>query len=291
VAHTLGSTGLQFFTKDSFRQTQRPILAVLADENSIFVKGLRQFKHRSLYGNIVNDSISWFTAGISAIDPFLELDLVKLNYVEGYEGVIVDIDDPIAERYPDSGFQTWRSISPYLQGLVLIILSPIVVLASLVLGSLAFFENWRSNRRVRLQDGLAWQEPLSSYRIPLISPSDQLTTAQHRLSAGTQPQEEPQIDGDETVSSTSADGSMLPLMPPLFTPKPKPSNSSFPTLPLTAYQFEMIRVLDDVGFKKYPVHISKTSNAHEAIVVRRQWSSFDDGREAVKHFVQKSFVV
>ena len=291
MAHTLGRTGLQFFTKDSFRQTQRPVLAVLADENSIFIKGLRQFKHRSLYGNIVNDSISWFTAGISAIDPFLELDLVKLNYVEGYEGVIVDIDDPIAARHPDSGFQIWRSMSPYLQGLVLIILSPIVVLALLVLGSLAFFENWRSNHRVRLQDGLAWQEPVSSYRIPLISSSDQLTTAQHRLSADTQPQEVSQIDGDETVSSTPADGSLLPLMPPFFTPKPTPSNSSFPTLSLTAYQFEMIRVLDDVGFNKYPVHISKTSNAHEAIVVRRQWSSFDDGREAVKHFVQKCFVV
>jgi hypothetical protein len=57
-------SGRQLFAIDSFRDTGRPLLSVLADANSIFIQGLAQFQHRSLYANVVNDrTVTYYTAG------------------------------------------------------------------------------------------------------------------------------------------------------------------------------------------------------------------------------------
>lgn len=54
-ARTLSKSGRQLFMIDKFRGTERPLLSVLADPDSIFIAALRQFQRRSLYTNIVND--------------------------------------------------------------------------------------------------------------------------------------------------------------------------------------------------------------------------------------------
>ena len=65
-ARTLCKSGRQLFGIDKFRDTGRPILAVLADPNSIFMSGLAKFKRRTLYSNIVNDrSAVYYTTGIA----------------------------------------------------------------------------------------------------------------------------------------------------------------------------------------------------------------------------------
>ena len=100
-ARTLSASGRELFTIDNFRDTGRPLLEVLADPDSIFIKGLAEFERRSLYANIVNDrSAVFYTTGISKIDPFTNLSKVKINYVKGYEDVIIDNDGPVAPIDP-----------------------------------------------------------------------------------------------------------------------------------------------------------------------------------------------
>lgn len=74
---------------------------MLADPDSIFIKGLGKFETRTLYANIVNDrSAVFYTTGISKKDPFVNLDQVKLNYLKGYDNVILDPEHPV-ESLPD----------------------------------------------------------------------------------------------------------------------------------------------------------------------------------------------
>ena len=54
-SRTLSASGRQLFQVDTFRDTNRPILSVLADPGSIFMLALAQFSHRVLYANIIND--------------------------------------------------------------------------------------------------------------------------------------------------------------------------------------------------------------------------------------------
>lgn len=100
-ARTLSASGRELFTIDKFRDTGRPLLEVLADPDSIFIKGLAKFERRTLYANIVNDrSAVYYTTGIAKSDPFTHLDRVKLNYLEGYEDVILDPETPVAPLDP-----------------------------------------------------------------------------------------------------------------------------------------------------------------------------------------------
>jgi hypothetical protein len=101
-ARTLSASGRELFTVDKFRDTGRPLLEVLADPNSIFVKGLAKFERRTLYTNIVNDRTAvYYTTGISKKDPFTNLDKVKLNYLKDYDDVILDPDTPLAPMDPE----------------------------------------------------------------------------------------------------------------------------------------------------------------------------------------------
>jgi pimeloyl-ACP methyl ester carboxylesterase len=54
-ARLLSTSGRQMFTVDDFRDTGRPLLAIMADPESIFIHGLSKFKNKILYTNIAND--------------------------------------------------------------------------------------------------------------------------------------------------------------------------------------------------------------------------------------------
>ena len=62
----------------------------------------------------------------------------------------------------------------------------------------------------------------------------------------------------------------------------------FPTLALTPHQFDMIRNLDAVGFRKYPVHIRKADHSHAAIIkrVERRFVNFEEADIVVGHWVR-----
>jgi hypothetical protein len=84
-------SGRQLFLIDSHQDADRPLISLLAQPGSVFIKGLAAFKHRSLYANIVNDrNAAYYTTCISPIDPFVDLDAIDIKYEPGYEPVIVD---------------------------------------------------------------------------------------------------------------------------------------------------------------------------------------------------------
>ena len=96
-SRSLSTSGQQLFGVDSFRDTGRPLVAVLADPNSIFMAGLARFKRRVLYANIVNDRTAvYYTTHISKTDPYTDMSKVQVKYVEGYEGTILDPYDPVS---------------------------------------------------------------------------------------------------------------------------------------------------------------------------------------------------
>ncbi|KAI5288838.1 hypothetical protein KEM54_004800 [Ascosphaera aggregata] len=89
-ARTISTSGRQLFMIDSFRDTGRPLLTLLATRGSVFMLGLTKFRHRSLYANIVNDNAATFyTTGISKTNPFAARGERGINYIEGYEPVVV----------------------------------------------------------------------------------------------------------------------------------------------------------------------------------------------------------
>lgn len=124
-------SGKQLFMVDNFRETGRPILEVMADPNSIFITGLRRFKRHSLYSNIINDRTApFYTTGISKIDPFVDLNAVNIEYVEGYEDVILDSERPFSlkENKSLTLYSKFRLNASYLIGNL-----PIFVLLTVVI--------------------------------------------------------------------------------------------------------------------------------------------------------------
>jgi putative intracellular protease/amidase len=77
-------SGRQLFGIDQFRDTGKPLLAVLADPNSIFMSGLAKFKRHTLYTNITNDrSALHYTTAISKTDTYTDHSKVNGHYLPG----------------------------------------------------------------------------------------------------------------------------------------------------------------------------------------------------------------
>lgn len=295
------------FTIDKFRDTGKPLLEVLAAPESIFIKGLAKFERRTLYTNIVNDrSAVHYTTGITKSDPFTNLDKIKINYVKGYEDVIIDPENPVAPMDPeetDTSFygslirnsQTTIGRLPFLIAMIFFI--PLGVVAFLINSGV---QSFRSNRRIALHErGLAGIQP-GNYRVPLLITGmreavedvyENLNSAQSHeyLVAGTEEeaaQEEPSSPVLERTQShlrsqsdVSAGG------------KEKADRHDPPTLALAPYQFRMISALDSVGWRKYPVYIHKVRHSHAAIIVRMEKPSFDEGHIVLKHWLDEEFIL
>ncbi|KAH7407426.1 putative serine esterase-domain-containing protein [Cadophora sp. MPI-SDFR-AT-0126] len=306
-ARTLSASGRQLFTIDKFRETGMPLLEVLADPESIFIKGLAKFERRTLYSNIVNDrSAVHYTTGITKTDPFTNLDKVKINYVKGYEDVIIDPENPIAPVDPEEtdtsfygslirGSQTTIGRLPFLIAMIFFI--PLGVVAFLINSGV---QSFRSNRRIRLHErGLAGIQP-GNYRVPLLITGmreavedvyENLNSAQSNeyLVAGTEEeaaQEEPSSPVLERTQSHLRSKSDVAIGG-----KEKADRHDPPTLALAPYQFRMIQALDSVGWRKYPVYIHKVRHSHAAIIVRMEKPSFDEGHVVLRHWLDEEFIL
>jgi hypothetical protein len=175
-ARTLSMSGRQLFIIDNFRGTGRPLLSVLADPDSVFIKGLALFKRRTLYTNIINDrSAVYYTTGISKTDPFKDLNKIQIKYVPGYEDVVLDPIGPYTPPEPVSA----ESLS-FLTRLTIMARSffsrvPLTLVLTLFIpiGAVAFLINsviqtaW-STRRIRLHEAGRAGIQISTYRTPLL---------------------------------------------------------------------------------------------------------------------------
>jgi len=295
-ARTLSASGRQLFTIDNFRDTGRPLLEILADPESIFIKALGKFERRTLYANIVNDrSAPYYTTSISAADPFEDLEKVKIKYVKGYQDIIIDPEDPFAPLdSQDAGSTIYGSVQttierlPFIMALVVFI--PIGVVAFMINAGI---QSLRSGRRIKLHErGLAGIQP-GNYRVPLITGMreavegayENLNSAQHN---------EYLVEGSEeeaTQEQPTSPRSSLTRSKSIVSEKPEPRQHDIPTLALAPYQFKMIQALDNVGWRKYRVHIHKVRHSHAAIIVRKEKDNFNEGRIVLRHWLDEEFIL
>jgi len=238
---------------------------------------------------------------------FTNLDKVKINYLKGYEDVILDPEAPVEPLEPEEtdstvygniikSSQTTIGRLPLLLAMMFFI--PFGVVAFLINSGV---QSLRSNRRIRLHErGLAGIQP-GNYRVPLLITGmreavedvyENLNSAQSNeyLVAGTEeeaaqeePSERPRLSWGQSKSNSSVDDE---------TPeKPGLRQHDVPTLALAPYQFRMVQTLDSVGFRKYPVYIHKVRHSHAAIVVRIDKPSFDEGRVVLRHWLDEEFLL
>ena len=308
-SRTLSASGRQLFTIDTFRDGDRPLLSVLADPGSIFMLALAQFTHRVLYANIINDrSAPYYTASISLTDPYTNLDAVSINYLPDFAPNIINPDDPVHPNPPETKPPLLARFASSSQSLLTSV--PVFALFSVLIpiGSVVFLINSgvqqvRSQKRIRLHEEGKAGIGLGSYRIPLMveNARSAMEGAFEDMNArqGQQYLPEPASQGkrealapdgqqqnghaekgyrSSSQTSSDLDGTSS-------------SRSEFPTLALTAQQFEMVRALDEVGFRKYRVHIHSVRHTHAALIVRNQKPSFDAGKVVVRHWLDEEFEI
>lgn len=292
-ARTISMSGQQLFLIDEFRDTGRPLLSVLADPESIFVQGLKKFRNRSVYANIVNDrSVVFYTSALSKVDPFHDLENININYVKGYDDVIIDRDNyllPLMPEDPHSGSpRWWKQCKSFVYGLPFYLLMVILIgPTSAIFLANSVVQTVRSQKRIRLHGEGKNGKLFGRYRVPLL-----VQDAQHAMEEvfeNVNARQEPAyLSGSEAEDSelghaktSKSDSSDLSAE----------GWSKFPTLALSPEQFAIIDSLNAVGFHKYPVHIQKHRHSHAAIIVRVPKKGFEEGKMVMKHWLDKEFVV
>ncbi|KAH8911885.1 DUF676-domain-containing protein [Coniochaeta sp. PMI_546] len=299
-ARTLSKSGHQLFTIDKFRDTGRPLLAVLADPKSIFMQGLAKFKRRTLYTNIINDRTAvHYTTGITKTDPYTDLTKVKVNYLKGYEPVILDPADPVSplpHEEHQQDFQTraraFASNLPFV--LALSVFLPMGVVALLITSAV---QTVRSSKRIELHEkGLAGID-IKTYRsVPLIIKEirNQIEDAYEELNSSQNQEylassrESSTVDAKEVDSEEDDDE---PTLERKRSRRLSSASQATPTLALTEEQFEMIDGLNGLGWRKYPVWIHKVRHSHAAIIVRMDKPSFSEGETVLSHWVKEEFLL
>ncbi|KAI5811395.1 putative serine esterase-domain-containing protein [Peziza echinospora] len=104
-------------------------------------------------------------------------------------------------------------------------------------------------------------------------------------------------ESEQYLSSFSEASTSNAPSPPLLTPPQHPRESdsdslNFPTLALAKSQFVMIKNLDDLGWRKFPVWIHNARQSHAAMIVRVPTrEAWFEGKVVVRHWLDKEFVV
>jgi hypothetical protein len=314
-ARMLSTSGRQLFTIDSFRDTGRPLLSVLADPDSIFIQALGKFENRSLYTNIVNDRTAvYYTTGISRIDPYAHMEKLELNYLKEYEPVLLDPTEPFTIHKDDSLPSFYTRIADSSQTFLkqlptFLALAVIIPIASIVFLINSTIQTMRSRRRIQLHETDYEGQGFSGYRVPFMVQDAQQAIEDAFENVNSAQRQEYLPDGSEEMAQAEHDSQevfheSLPdsLTGPVPAEKPETSplvrttshqerHQEFSTLALTPAQFAMIKTLDDVGFRKYPVHIHNSNHSHAAIIVRHTRGAFEEGKLVVAHWLKEEFKI
>lgn len=303
-SRTLSKSGRQLFTIDSFRDTGRPILVVLADPDSIFVRALSLFKHRTLYANIINDrSAPYYTTAITYTDPYVDLGTLNISYLERYSPIILDPAEPASRKPVEAPLPFFTRISNSTQALAARIPLYTLLLILIPIGSLVWtvnsgIQSFRSSKRIRLHEQGKATSGYSSYRIPLLVSENAQNAANGAFENlnRVQSQEYLSQDSEEIISAekdeNSPEKSLLERRISGGELKRMTSRKSdYPILALSQEQFLMIRNLDEVGWRKYLVHIHNVGHTHAAIIVRSAKPSFDEGKVVVRHWLDEEFEI
>lgn len=265
------------------------------------MRGLKKFRRRTLYANVVNDkSAVYYTTGIAKTDPYTNLDGIRPNYVAGYEDVILDPLNPWSpvaksvEPRTIKGLGTdavkWAKRAPLLVALAVFVPLGVVVF----LGN-SVYQSIRSSERIRLHEkGLAGIRVDDYRRVPPLLLADvrgAVEDAYEELNSSqvheylVQDGQESQ-DGDaEDLDDEEQEGLEILAL------ERKKSRPAQPTLALSPQQFKMVEELDRVGWRKFPVFIHKVRHSHAAIIVRTEKPSFSEGWVVMKHWIEEEFLM
>ncbi|KAJ7574473.1 DUF676-domain-containing protein [Mycena floridula] len=132
LASTLGPkllsrTGKQFYLKDDWNNSGRPLLDIMADPGMIFYQGLALFEHIRIYANGVKDStVPYVTGAIEETDPFTDFE---------HSGIEIQFDkkyDPIIKSYSLPLNKNKNFLPPFLQfsfpmNIVFYVLLPLLI--------------------------------------------------------------------------------------------------------------------------------------------------------------------
>ncbi|PVI05279.1 lipase/serine esteras-like protein [Periconia macrospinosa] len=300
-ARTLSFSGRQLFMIDEFRDTGKPLLSVLAAADSIFIRALSKFRRRSVYANVINDrTVAYYTAAFSQTDPYVDVNAININYVEGYGDVVVDNNKPPTLKELEPALSFPRRLQSSARSAL--DQAPLIAFMFLFIpvGSTLFLLNSavqsvRSGQRLRLhEDGKAGAD-FRTYRVPLFNAMRKEVEDMFENMNNTQ-QQEYLAAGDEDIASPTQPISPRTRKPSFVTRKSSQSKSDvekadkqepsqFPALALTPEQFKMIENLDNVGFQKFPVFIHKHRHTHAAIIRRMNRKSFEEGYIIVRHWL------
>ncbi|KAI7569054.1 DUF676-domain-containing protein [Hortaea werneckii] len=323
---TLSTSGQQMFLTDDFRDTGRPLLAVMADPTSIFIKGLAGFQRRTIYANTTNDrSVPYYTSAISSTDPFADLDAIDVHPLPDQEHpVVLDPTHPVSPRKQPEvpkplTFRERYIVTDKTKAALpfYAVLAGVLPLAVPLFMVNAGYQTYKSAQRVRLHEQGDLVD-LQRYRIPFLEESqavqdrmvERLATESsgQTVAAGagagkreeylpTPPPEEEAVNPPATTDNADTSPTTLKPAPPSSDPTTTAASSSssssspFSPLALSDLQFQMITNLDrHIAFTKFPVHIQNVRHTHAAIVVRTARESFAEGKMVSAHWV-RGFVV
>ena len=245
----------------------------------------------------------YYTTGISKTDPFTNLKETKINYLKGYDDVILDPKNPVTPSEPQKTELTYygRFIQnshtsvgrlPFLLAMILFI--PLGVVAFLINSGV---QSLRSTRRIRLHEkGLAGIQP-GNYRVPLLIAGMREAAEDLYENVNSAQSNEYLVHGTEEEEAHAEPSSPVAARPSSLIASNKASEKAevrqndVPTLALAPYQFRMVQALDNVGFRKFPVYIHKVYHSHAAIIVRSDKPDFDEGRVVLRHWVDEEFLL
>ncbi|KAK6950937.1 hypothetical protein Daesc_007465 [Daldinia eschscholtzii] len=292
-ARMLCMSGRQLFIIDEFRDTGRPLLEVLADPESIFISGLKRFKRRTLYANVVNDrSAVYYTTCIAKTDPYTDLKRVKANFVKGYEDIILDPLNPVMPVVSQGSGKAMADITTGAQGNLrrtlflsaLVVFLPVGIVALVVN---AIIQTFRSSKRIQLHEsGLAGIQ-VKDYRSPIWI-KDLRGTVEDIYESLNNLQGESYLRASDDERDS---GKLNKAETEIIALERKKSHPQFPTLALAPSQFTMINELDKVGWRKYPVWIHQDMHSHAAIIVRSDTPRFKEGLVVLRHWVSGEFLI
>ncbi|KAK9462990.1 putative serine esterase-domain-containing protein [Lipomyces oligophaga] len=286
IPRTFSATGRQLFMIDKFATSQTPLLCLLADKSSVFFHALTLFSNHALYANITNDRrTSWFTAGISITDPFVDLHQLDTHCIKGYEPTILDIADPVSRKpmeEPSSSFDVssalvYKSTNPAFSVLPRFLKMMFELLVTTPIWVLAFFmsaaiQTFYSSRRLREFHSMRkGRYGLDEFR--LLQLGEQAEDVVDSVLEGFAPynMSHHSITVEDLVDDEEKEDDLTVRVKPLE---------------VSSEQAEMIENLNTIRWKKFPVHITKTKAAHAAVIVRHMdWKGMEEGEVVIQHWL------
>ncbi|KAL4879683.1 putative serine esterase-domain-containing protein [Aspergillus karnatakaensis] len=315
-SRTISTSGKQLFLTDVFRDSEKPLLSVLADPDSIFIQALKKFKHRTVYGNVINDRTTpFYTTILTSVDHFGDLENTNINYVKGYDSVIVDPDLYSLPSEPKAKLPFPSRVGKKIRGFFnklpfWLLFGTILIIAVPIFLGYAVVQTFHSRKRIRFHEEGS-ENTFRRYRMPVAV--KRVRTAMEEVFENAAARQEPDYispsaapsDLESQAEQPIAKTDTLEETPTLTSPTQTLTEQSSgiskvgtygtvnlqnrPTLALTPDQFAMIKSLNTIGFRKYPVYIHNHRHTHAAIVVRMDKPGFEEGHTVIKHWLDNEF--